>query len=122
VAVYVAGYYMVPLVLLYILLGINFQRYCMKLFRELTRLKGTTSSPIIQTFSEALLGCKVIRVFEAEPIMEQRFMQTLDECQKNTILNCAGRQYFAERIQFMALLVILPAIAMAVRRFYSRSS
>lgn len=86
----------------------------MKLFRELTRLKGITSSPIIQNFSEGLLGCKEIRAFGAEQTMQQVFMQTLDENQKNIILHVAARQYFAERIQYLALLVILPSIALSV--------
>lgn len=121
VAVYVAGYYMIPLVVVYLTIGITFQRYTMNLFRELTRLRGVTSSPIIQSFSEGLLGCKAIRAFGVGNKMLEDFMLKLDENHKNMIMTNAGKQYFSERIQYMALMVILPSIALSVDFVYRRS-
>ena len=55
-----------PLILIFILIylwiSIKVQRYYMNFLREVTRLKGVASSPVIQAFKESLEGVSTIRV------------------------------------------------------------
>ena len=73
VSIVVAGPLMIPIVLIYIYAGYRLQRYTMHLLREVTRLKAITSSPIIQNFSEAVVGSKSIRAFGIQETMLKVF-------------------------------------------------
>jgi ABC-type multidrug transport system fused ATPase/permease subunit len=117
VAVYVAGPLMIPLVLIYCYLGLRLQRLNMKLVREVSRLKAVSSSPIVQTFSEGMLGCKEIRAFGIQDTMMAMFMKTLDNNMQNTILLYGARYWFSQRIQYLSLLILVPAILISVESF-----
>ncbi len=114
VAIAVSGPLMIPLVIVYLYACFALQRYTMELLRELARLKAITSSPIIQSFSEAVVGSKSIRAFGEQARMLSMFETTVDDYTKNQIHIIATKQWFAVRVQFVTLLIVLPAIAIAV--------
>ena len=114
VAVYVAGPLMIPLILIYCYLGLRLQRRNMHLVREVSRLKAISSSPIVQAFSDGMLGSKTIRSYGIQDNMMTMFMDTLDKNQQNNILLYGARFWFSQRVQYISLLILVPAIVISV--------
>ena len=114
VSVIVAGPLMIPLILLFLWVGLRLRNYNMNLMRECTRLQGITSSPISHIFTEAVSGTKTIRAYGCEEFMIKEYQMRIDENLKNLLLLTAAKQWFAQRIQMMAFFIIVPAILLSL--------
>ena len=87
----------------------------MNLMRELTRLKSISSSPIIQKFKEGLEGVQTIRVFDKYDHLFWHYINRVDDFQKNSVALAGANNWFNVRVSLLALMVILPTIAISVR-------
>lgn len=108
---------MIPLVAAYCYAGIVLQRYHMRLLRQASRLNAATLNPVIQRFSEMMLGGKIVRSLGLEHEIYRQFSELVDENQKNQLVMIGVRQWFSERIQYVSLIVIVPSIVLAVKTF-----
>src|SRR3990167_3837363 len=79
--------------------------------REVNRLKLISSSPVIQTISEGTIGTATVRVFQKEPWFCQRYVNQLDEFQKNSIVSDALSKWFQLRLFGLSAIILLPCIA-----------
>ena len=86
----------------------------MNLMRELTRLKSISSSPIIQKFKEGLEGVETIRVFGKYKHLFSHYIDRVDDFQKNSVALAGANNWFNVRVSLLALMVILPTIAISV--------
>lgn len=114
VALYVAGLYMIPIIVVYCFLGVYIQQYNQNLAREATRLQGITQSPMAQAFTEAIYGCKTIRAFGYEKLMLEDYQNLIDENLKNYLVRNAAKQWFAQRIQTLSVMILVPSILLSV--------
>ncbi len=105
---------MIPLVIVYLYLGLQLQAYYMRLYREATRLQNITSSPISQAFTELIYGGKVVRAFRCEDYIMQDYMSIVNENQKNLMLSNASKQWFNQRIQFLNFMIVVPSILLSI--------
>lgn len=103
-------------ILLYLWISIKVQRYYMNFLREVTRLKGVASSPVIQAFKESLEGVSTIRVHQNEEQLFSTYQNYVNELQKNNICVYAAQNWFILRISLMSMMVIIPCIIIAVSK------
>lgn len=122
VSIVVAGPYMVPLVLIYIYIGLSLQQSNQKLRREVTRLQSITTSPISQAFTELIYGSKTVRAFAVQEYILEDYQNILDENLKNVMINSASKQQFQQQLQFLSFLIIVPSIVLAVHNCLPRCS
>lgn len=87
----------------------------MNFLREVTRLKGVASSPVIQAFKESLEGVSTIRVHQNEDQLFLNYQNHVNELQKNNISIYAAQNWFILRISLMSMMVIIPCIIISVR-------
>lgn len=114
VSIIVAGPFMIPLVLVYIYVGLSLQHTNQKLRREVTRLQSITASPISQAFTELIYGGKTVRAFGVEEYILEDYQNILDQNLKNVMINNAAKMQFQQRLQFLSFLIIVPSIILAV--------
>lgn len=87
----------------------------MKLYGEISRLKGITSSPLVSCFSETLNGCSVLRVHDQFERNFVTYHKLQDEWFKNCLIVSATLGWFNIRISILSLSIVVPAICMAVK-------
>jgi ABC-type multidrug transport system fused ATPase/permease subunit len=105
---------MIPLVFVYIYIGIQLQQSTQQLRREVTRLQSITGSPISQAFTELIYGGKTVRAFGVEEYILEDYQNIIDQNLKNVMINNAAKQQFQQQLQFLSFLIIVPAILLAV--------
>ena len=104
----------VLVIILYVYLSFRLQRYYMEVSRELTRLESISTSPVIQTFKEGLVGVSTIRFFNKTQHQFKGYFGKVDQFQKNSIPVRGARNWFVIRVSVLTLLVIIPTVSIAV--------
>ena len=104
----------IPFFAFYVWMGFRLQRRYQSLLRDLTRLRSISSSPMIQSFSEAVSGNATIRAYGRYSYLEKEYSKYLDEFQKNSVNNDAASQWFSLRLTLMSNLVVIPSLLLAV--------
>lgn len=99
---------------IYIWLSFKVQRYYMKLLREVTRLKGVSSSPVVQNFKEGIEGVSTIRTHGNQEKMFDNYLLSINGLQKNNISIFAAKNWFKLRVSIMSLIIVIPCILVAV--------
>lgn len=66
-------------VLIYMWISFKVQRYYMNFLREVTRLKGVASSPVIQNFKEGIEGVSTIRIHKNEQRLFANYLIAINE-------------------------------------------
>lgn len=113
---------MIPLVLIYIYIGLSLQQSNQRLRREVTRLQSITASPISQAFTELIYGGKTVRAFGVQEYILEDYQNIIDENLKNIMINSGAKQQFQQRLQFLSFLIIVPAILLSVDSYLPRHS
>ena len=102
------------LVVLFVRISFQIQRYYMNLNREIVRLRSISSSPIIQEFKEGLEGVSTIRVFEKTQKIFANYFEKVDDYQKNAVASTGATNWFKVRIALLTLTVVLPIVTISV--------
>ena len=113
-SVYASSFLMIFFLIAYFYVGIKVQRRYMNLYREATRLKSICSSPMIQAFSEGMLGVTTIRVHKKLDYCLSRYHSILDDFQKNSIMTDALMRWFVLRLFGLSVILLIPAIFMNI--------
>lgn len=98
ISVYASTLHMLFFVFLYTFLTFKMQRKFMRLNREITRLKGITTSPMVQCFSEGVNGITNIRAFGQQTYSLKQYIASIDEFQKNSVVGDALIRWFQLRL------------------------
>lgn len=98
----------------YIWISIKVQRYYMNFLREVTRLKGVSSSPVVQNFKEGIEGVSTVRIHGNQHAMFSNYLGSINELQKNNISIFAAKNWFKLRISIMSMMVVIPCILISV--------
>ncbi|XP_074245585.1 ATP-binding cassette sub-family C member 2-like isoform X2 [Saimiri boliviensis] len=100
----------IPVVFFYF----SIQRYHVASSRQIRRLRGASSSPVISHFSETLSGLSTIRAFGHE----QRFIQQNKEVVNENLVcfynNVISDRWLSVRLEFLGNLLVLLAALLAV--------
>ncbi|XP_033088059.1 multidrug resistance-associated protein 1-like isoform X3 [Trachypithecus francoisi] len=90
------------------------KRYYVASSRQIRRLKGASSSPVISHFSETLSGVSTIRAFGHQ----QRFIQQYKEVVNENLVcfynNVISNRWLSVRLEFLGNLMVLFAALLAV--------
>lgn len=119
ISVYASTFHMLLFVFLYTFLTFKMQRKFMMLNREITRLKGITTSPMVQCFSEGVSGITNIRAFGQQAYTLRQYIGSIDEFQKNSMIGDALIRWFQLRLVFCNVLIFIPSIFLNI--FFIRS-
>jgi ATP-binding cassette subfamily C (CFTR/MRP) protein 1 len=110
ISVYASTLHMLFFVFLYTFLTFKMQRKFMRLNREITRLKGITTSPMVQCFSEGVNGITNIRAFGQQTYSLKQYIASIDEFQKNSVVGDALIRWFQLRLVLCNVLIFIPSI------------
>ncbi|KDO34872.1 hypothetical protein SPRG_00932 [Saprolegnia parasitica CBS 223.65] len=102
VAKYV-GLAILPLLLLYVRLGL----YYLQPARELQRLQKVTQSPVLAHLAEANDGCAVIRAFHVADRFTHENAANIDANNRVVYASIITNQWFALRMQLLGALVVV---------------
>lgn len=102
------------IIFFYLIISFKIQRYYANLFGEIVRLKGITSSPLVQCFSETLSGISMIRVHGKFDKQISAYHVYQDEWFKNAMILSAARGWFNLRISMLSLCISIPAICISI--------
>jgi ABC-type multidrug transport system fused ATPase/permease subunit len=112
VASYAGSPFMLAFAVIYLWLCSRVQRQTIALSREVTRLKGISNSPLVQSFSEIISGISTIKAFGKTEEAQAKYMLLLDEYVKNCITNDAVMRWFNLRLIVYSGLILIPSIWM----------
>jgi len=98
----------------YVYVGYRLQMYLFKLSNEITRLKGITSSPMVQYFAETLNGVTWLRSYDKFNQSFFRYLNAQDDNFKNKIASMGCSNWFSLRINLISLVVTIPALIFSV--------
>lgn len=104
----------IPFFFMYVYFSYKVQRRYLMLQRDITRLRSITSSPMIQCFSEGVQGNSTIRAFGKQDFSVNEYTHSLNEFQKNCIIDSAIYRWFTVRLTLLSNLVIVPSLLMVV--------
>jgi ABC-type multidrug transport system fused ATPase/permease subunit len=113
-AVYASSPIMIIFIGLYFYFSLKIQRKYMNLYREVTRLKSMCSSPMIQSCSEGMQGVATIRSYHKEEFCLSKYVEALDEFQKNCITSDALMRWFVLRLMVFSTILLLPSVVLNV--------
>ena len=113
-ATYAGSYIMIFFIVAYFYISIKIQRHYMHLYREATRLKSISASPMIQCFSESMQGLSTIRAYRKEELYVNKYLDAVDEFQKNCIVTDALMRWFVLRLVLFSTMLLLPSIVLNI--------
>lgn len=99
-------------IFVFVFMGVSFwyQEIYMNTNREVNRLESITKSPVIQMISETLGGMTIIRAFNREGATLSKYIHTINENQKNSVIVSAGGGWFSTRLSLASLTITIPCI------------
>lgn len=111
-AVYSSSLFMLIFIFLYLFLCFKIQRYYMKTSREVTRLKSASRTPMIQAFSEGVLGSCTIRTFDQKEYSLKNFCRQVDVFQVNCLISEALKRWLSVRLTLLSIFILIPSIVL----------
>ena len=92
--------------IIFVYVGVIYQRKYMSLKRELTRLQNITNSPVIGWCTAVLKSCAEVRVLRKEGYVRKIFRNLIDENTKNSLIIFGLDSWFETRIAILNLLLV----------------
>jgi len=112
---YVAGTaWALPLMFLFVWIGLRLQKRYVKVYREVYRLTRITSSPVTSMFAESLDGLTQIRSCNYQQHFLTKYASLQNENFKNQILLVALQGWFNIRINLSSMLIVIPTVSVAI--------
>ncbi len=97
-----------------LIIGILIVRYYLSASRDLTRMEGISRSPILNTLSEILPGCMIIRAYKYEDKFVEKFNKKLDELFKVQLYLSGSSNWFGVHMDFIAFCFMIFLIVFAI--------
>lgn len=110
IASYSSSWFLFIFVIIFMIYALYLQDVYMRTNREVNRLDGITKSPVVQMVSETLNGLTVIRAFNREEQTLAKYIHTLNENQKNSVVITGAGSWFSVRLSLSSLLITVPCI------------
>ncbi|PPS06068.1 hypothetical protein GOBAR_AA14585 [Gossypium barbadense] len=79
-----------------------YQQYYISSARELARLVGVCKAPVIQSFSETILGATTIRSFDQESRFQQKNMELMDAYSRPKFYVAGAREWLCFRLDMLS--------------------
>ncbi|KAL1127099.1 hypothetical protein V6Z11_A13G157100 [Gossypium hirsutum] len=79
-----------------------YQQYYISSARELGRLVGVCKAPVIQSFSETILGATTIRSFDQESRFQQKNMELMDAYSRPKFYVAGAREWLCFRLDMLS--------------------
>ncbi|PUZ46363.1 hypothetical protein GQ55_7G069300 [Panicum hallii var. hallii] len=89
-----------------LLLNIWYKNRYLETSRELTRLEGVTNAPVIDHFSETVLGATTIRCFKKEKEFFQKSLLGINSGLRMSFHSCAATEWLGFRLELIGTLVL----------------
>ncbi|CAL5018225.1 unnamed protein product [Urochloa decumbens] len=89
-----------------LLLNISYKNRYLKTSRELTRLEGLTNGPVIDHFSETVLGAPTIRCFRKEKEFFQENLVAINSSLSMSFHSYAANEWLGFRLELIGTLVL----------------
>ncbi|CAO2034161.1 unnamed protein product [Urochloa humidicola] len=89
-----------------LLLNISYKNCYLKTSRELTRLEGVTNAPVIDHFSETVLGAPTIRCFKKEKEFFQKNLVGINSSLSMSFHSYAANEWLGFRLELIGTLVL----------------
>ncbi|CAL5035557.1 unnamed protein product [Urochloa decumbens] len=89
-----------------LLLNISYKNRYLKTSRELTRLEGITNGPVIDHFSETVLGAPTIRCFKKEKEFFQKNLVAINSSLSMSFHSYAANEWLGFRLELIGTLVL----------------
>lgn len=115
----IGNYYIMIPCLIFVLIGLVYQRSYMRLKREVSRLQNITNSPVIGWATAVLKSCSEVRVMKKEGYVRKRLRYLINENMKNSVMVFGLDAWFQTRIAFINMALIqIPSYGVILYQLY----
>ena len=113
------SYLIFGLLLLYLIIGLVYREWYIRLKRDLTRMDSITRSPLVGWGSALVYGAPIIRCMEKQKFCKDKMHFFIEENVKNGVLGYATDSWFMTRLALCNFfLVVLPSYAFIYYHLY----
>ncbi len=100
----------VPLGCLFVYL----RNYYMKFGRDIKRIEATARSPVFSHFSSSLAGLAIVRCHQAGPRFYKQMCKLLDDHGRAYYMFMSANRWLGIRVDFMASVVVIAIVFVAI--------